>query len=711
MKAPLPANEAQRLESLRSYAVLDTVPEQAFDDLTLLAAHVCQVPIAMVSLVDQNRQWFKSKLGVTASETSRDIAFCAHTILHADQVFEVRDAQTDPRFANSPLVTTDPQVRFYAGAPLINSEGHSLGALCVMDRTPRSLTAEQLVALQALSRRAVAQLELRRQTRDLAAREEEAGRMLAVAEKARHALLGVLEDEKLATANLQESEARFRQLAENIHEVFWITDPRKSEMLYVSPAYERIWGRTCASLMENPGTWLEAVAPEDRERVRLAVATKQERGVYDESYRILRPNGEVRWIHDRAFPIMDGAGRVARLVGTAEDITDRRQLEEQFRQAQKMEAIGTLAGGIAHDFNNILAAIFGYTELAKLRVAGDPVTSEHLAAVLQAGLRARALVRQILTFSRQQVQQRHAVQLSPVVAEPLKLLRATIPTDIDFELSLPTGLPDVLADPTQIHQIVMNLCTNAAHAMRAGPGRLVVRLENFAVDRALAESNPALRPGPYVRLSVSDTGQGMDRATLTRIYEPFFTTKGPGEGTGLGLSVVHGIMQSHEGAVTVYSQPDEGTTFHLYFPATGAKAAELAVPAADIPTGHGQRILFVDDEKPLALLGQKMLEQLGYAVQSSSSVAEALALVKANPSAFDLVITDQTMPGMSGTNFARQLLVLRPDLPVVLSTGYSASLTDQYIRSMGLRDLLFKPHTLQALGVAVHRALAPPDSR
>ncbi|MGA2053654.1 MAG: PAS domain S-box protein, partial [Opitutales bacterium] len=283
-------------------------------------------------------------------------------------------------------------------------------------------------------------------------------------------------------------------------------------------------------------------------------------------------------------PVDDKAGKHYGRIWTFRDITAQRKVEEQFRQAQKMEAIGTLAGGIAHDFNNILAAINGYTEMAKRRVTNDPVAKKYLDAVFQGGTRAVELVKQILAFSRpQELQQRTPVELSQIVAEPLKLLRASIPSTIEFDVSLASDLPAVLADATQVHQVVMNLCTNASHAMKDRAGRLGVRLEKFTVDKLLAGANAGLRAGPYVRLSVSDTGHGMSRATVERIFEPFFTTKGPGEGTGLGLSVVHGIMQSHGGAITVYSQPGEGTVFHLYFPVTADTSRGTAAMVEEPP--------------------------------------------------------------------------------------------------------------------------------
>jgi CheY-like chemotaxis protein len=371
-----------------------------------------------------------------------------------------------------------------------------------------------------------------------------------------------------------------------------------------------------------------------------------------------------------------------------------------------MEAIGTLAGGIAHDFNNVLAAITGYTELARMKIEPKSHVQDYLNAIMQAGTRATALVRQILTFSRQQEQaERRAVQMGEVVNETLKLLRASIPATIEFAVTLAPDAAPVLADSTQLHQILMNLGTNAWHAMRDHPGRLEINLMNFAVDQNLADLHPRLRPGPYVRLSVADTGCGMDAGTMERIFEPFFTTKAPGEGTGLGLSVVHGIMESHDGVITVYSLQGKGTVFHLYFPAYHEQVAPLPLTSGTIPRGEGRRILYVDDEPALATLGQKTLEQLGYEVTTSTKVAEALEWVRQDPLRFDLVITDQTMPGMTGTDLAAQLLKIRPDLPIILTTGYSPYLTAERVRAMGLRDLLLKPQTLLSLGLAVHHAL------
>jgi CheY-like chemotaxis protein/anti-sigma regulatory factor (Ser/Thr protein kinase) len=371
-----------------------------------------------------------------------------------------------------------------------------------------------------------------------------------------------------------------------------------------------------------------------------------------------------------------------------------------------MEAIGTLAGGIAHDFNNILAAINGYTELARMILRDNPDVREHLGAVLQAASRATDLVRQILAFSRQEPAERRPIHLRPDVAESLKLLRATIPSTIEFDMSLATDAPMVLADATQIHQILMNLGTNAWHAMKDRTSRLHVTLEKCVLDETHAATQPGLRPGVYARVSVGDTGCGMDQATLGRIFEPSFTTKPPGEGTGLGLAVVHGIMDNHDGSLTVYSQPGEGTVFHLYFPAHAGEATGVAAEEGPVSRGHGERVLFVDDEEVLVRLGQKTLAALGYEVEVATQPAAALAMVRADPQRFALVLTDLTMPGMTGLVLATRLLQVRPGLPIVLMTGYSASLTSERVEAAGIRQLLLKPTSIHSLGAAAHAALS-----
>lgn len=385
------------------------------------------------------------------------------------------------------------------------------------------------------------------------------------------------------------------------------------------------------------------------------------------------------------------------------EIAQRQLLEEHFRQSQKLEAIGTLAGGIAHDFNNILSAINGYSDLARVEAKNHPAILDYLDSVQKGARRATELVRQILTFSRQQPPERRAVQLWHVASEAVKMLRATIPATIDFHVELATDTPVVFADTTQIHQVIVNLVTNGWHAMKNYSGRLLIRLENHVEGE---ERSGSLRPGRYARLEISDSGCGMDETTLNRIFEPFFTTKAPGEGTGLGLAVVQGIMQSHDGCITVRSTVGKGTTFQLFFPAHIAEITEAPAEKMDLQFGDGQRILYLDDEPTLASLGVKMLHRLKYNAESYTDPEAALAAVRSNATEFDLVITDLSMPVMSGVEFAIQVRSIRPDLPVLLTTGYGAGLTEEQIRASGIQEVVLKPVSLKALASTLERSFA-----
>jgi PAS domain S-box-containing protein len=474
---------------------------------------------------------------------------------------------------------------------------------------------------------------------------------------------------------------------------------------FVNEAFCRLMGATePAQLLGRPA--METVHPDHREFVR----ERQQKILNDQP---LTPS-EMKFIRLDGISVDVEVASIAfdfrdhqEVQVIARDITERKRSDAQFLQAQKMEALGQFSGGIAHDFNNILSAIVGYTQLAHLVLKGNTEVRGYLDAVLKSANRAAHLVRQILTFSRQQPEERQVIDLGPIVAESIELLRATIPLSIEFGTSVVMDAPVVLANADQIHQILTNLGINAWHAMKGLPGRLQVNLERCVVDVVHASTQPRLRPGVYARISVSDTGSGMDPATLQRIFEPFFTTKLPGEGTGLGLAVVHGIMDSNDGAITVYSQPGEGSIFHLYFPAhAGVATAATLAEDGPVPRGDGERILVVDDEELLTELGQKTLVELGYKVEVATRPAAALAMVRASPQRFALVLTDQAMPGMTGIVLASQLRQIRRDLPIILMTGYSVSLTPEVLEAAGVRQLLLKPINLHALGTAVHAALA-----
>ncbi len=521
-------------------------------------------------------------------------------------------------------------------------------------------------------------------------------------EEANRVLQQDITERKRAEEKLRESEERFRELAETVQEVFWMNDPVKKQVLYVSPAYEKIWGRSCASLYESSGTWLEAIHPDDRERILHAAATKMMRGDYNETYRVLRPDGSLRWIQDRAFPVYGAAGQVRRIVGTASDITERRQLEEQFHQSQKMQAIGQLAAGVAHDFNNILAAILGNVQLALQDTASEHPARSSLDEIRKASVRGKSLVQQILAFSQQQRQERQVIELGPTVQEAVSLLRAVIPATVELVITIDAATPTVLADPTQLNQVIVNLCTNAWHALDDQPGRIEVRLESVHLDGTTAGRLDGMRPGRVACLSVIDSGKGMDAVTLARIFDPFFTTKEPDKGTGLGLSVVHGIVRGHDGAIAVDSQPGRGTTFRVYFPAAASVASMPASTQAPLQ-GAGQHILYLDDEEPLVFLARRMLERMGYRVTGFTRPAEAMQAFRDNPHQFDLVITDLNMSGVSGLRIAADMLKVRPDMPVALCSGHVSEQLRQQATQVGIRKVLYKPNTIEELSTVIHQ--------
>ncbi|HOV86155.1 MAG TPA: ATP-binding protein [Syntrophobacteraceae bacterium] len=383
---------------------------------------------------------------------------------------------------------------------------------------------------------------------------------------------------------------------------------------------------------------------------------------------------------------------------------EKLNLEAQLRQAQKMEAIGTLAGGIAHDFNNILGAILGYTEMVLYKLSQEDPLRPDLLQVFQAGHRAKELVRQILTFSRQSEQNRNPLDIAPIVKETLKLLRASIPSTIEIRQEVGERIGRIMGDPTQVHQVVMNLCTNAAYAMREAGGLLEVGLERVAFPQRASVPHPRLEPGVYVRLTVRDSGVGMEPATVERIFEPYFTTKPKGEGTGLGLSVVHGIVRGYGGVVTVESEPEEGSTFRVYFPQIDGESEELQEVQPSIP-GGSERVMFVDDERSLTILGKKMLGHLGYEVVALTSSVEALEYFRSHRDSVDLVITDLTMPHMTGDVLAREMMSIRPGIPIILCTGFSDSMSEDKARRMGLRDFITKPLIMKDLARTIRRAL------
>jgi signal transduction histidine kinase/ActR/RegA family two-component response regulator len=430
-----------------------------------------------------------------------------------------------------------------------------------------------------------------------------------------------------------------------------------------------------------------------------------------------------RFIEWKSMPARHGS-RILGRVFFFTDVTERRQsdaartaLEAQLRESQKMDAIGKLAGGIAHDFNNILATILGNTELARQDMGANPQALRSLAEIHKAASRARDLVQQILSFSRRQPTERIPLALAPVIEESARLLRATVPARLALEVRCAKDVPAVLADATQIKQVLINLVTNAMQAMHGRPGSILIGLDTVLFDAALADAIPALQAllakhaGRMVRLTVSDNGPGMDAATQERIFEPFYTTKPVGEGTGLGLSVVHGIVTAHEGAIMVQSQPDKGSIFTIYLPvaetevSVGVAGLSVGSPPATPPGNSGQRILYLDDDESLVLLVKRLLERQGVHVRGFSNQDDALDALRADPTRFDLVVTDYNMPGLSGLDVAREVRTIRDDLPVAVASGFIDEELQAQAGRSGVRELIFKADAAEDLCQALVRLL------
>jgi signal transduction histidine kinase/CheY-like chemotaxis protein len=434
--------------------------------------------------------------------------------------------------------------------------------------------------------------------------------------------------------------------------------------------------------------------------------------LYEVEYRVRHPDNTWHWIRVRGRALRDGRGELTRFVGSGIDVTDNKQaqaekerLELQLRQSQKMEAIGTLAGGIAHDFNNILGAIVGYGELAQQRAPEGSALRRYLDSVMHAADRARALVDRILGFSRSGAAERVPVNVQQVVEETLELLRGSLPANVRLESELKAADLAVTGDATRMHQVIMNLCTNAAQAMHESGGTLRVGLDRVDLHAQQTFSRGELGAGPYLRLTVSDTGSGIPPEVLDRVFEPFFTTKRIGEGTGLGLSLVHGIVADLGGVIDLDTAAGRGTTVCIWLPMSGAAARAIDESPPELPRGDGEAVLVVDDEAPLVSVTEEMLAELGYTPLGVVSSLEALQMFRADPRRFDVLVTDEMMPELTGTQLAQEIGALRPGIPVILMSGHGGDDLAQRAGVAGVREILRKPLQKRVLAAALARVL------
>lgn len=677
--------EEARLAILHELDVTSGPVDELFAFLVNTIVTALGVPMASLTLVDSEKQWLRPAVGFgDAVSSPRETGFCAWTIQN-DVAFEVEDARADERFSDNPFVTDTPFIRSYAGVPL-SVKGYRIGALCVMDTMQRRLANSERSFLISMA--------------------EVASRMLE------ERLTKVERDRALGLAVESEERLRFALDAAGIGD--WDMN-LQTNVARRSLMHDRCFGYEDAVAQWGYDTFLEHVLPEDRERVnghfQQAMA---ELGPYDVKFRCLWADGSLHWLWSKGRFYADSQGKAYRVAGIQADVTkealadeQRASLEFQLREAQKNEAIGRLAGGIAHDFNNILGVVLGNAKLA----LDDKATSDPVRVCLdeieKAGSRGKDLVQQILAFSRRQPTNIVVVHPGQQLTEMARLLRPLLPANIEIVLDLQANTPGFDADRVQIDQVVMNLITNAAYAMESKAGEIRIEARG-CVDTCLNEDPSDKNEQTCVVISVIDNGAGMDAETRQHIFDPFFTTKPSGEGTGLGLAVVYGIVARHGGKIVVDSTPGAGTRFDLYFPASraavesaGTGSTETAPPAGE-PKG---RVLYIDDDDALVFLVTRLLERSGHEVVAFSSSLEALDLLRSTDRAFDAVISDYNMPGDNGVEVLREVRSLRPMASLALMSGFITDAMRQDAAAVGITEIVFKPDSATELAASMSRLL------
>jgi PAS domain S-box-containing protein len=514
-------------------------------------------------------------------------------------------------------------------------------------------------------------------------------------------------ERKRAEETVRESEEKFRQLAANITDVFWMTSPDLQEVFYASPAYEQIWGRSAESLYAHPHQWVEAILPEERERVFAVFKTLMgSQPSVSVEYQIARPDNTIRWIHDRGFQVRDASGGVIRLAGIATDITDRKHIEERMLQSQKMETVGKLAGGVAHEFNSILTAIIGQSELLLADLPPDDPLGKSVREIRQAADRAATLTRQLLAYGRKQILQPEILDLNRVLADMVGTLQHLMGREVDVQIVPVIGLKMVKIDPGQMEQVIVNIAMNAADAMPNG-GKLTLETANVTLDDEYVRPFPGLKPGDYVMLAITDTGTGMSEEVKARVFEPFFSTKAVGQGTGLGLATCYGILKQSDGHINVYSEPARGSTFKIYLPQVEQKTKTSfpRLKSPDLPRGT-ETILLAEDDPSLLEMSTTLLRRLGYTVLTAVNGVEALNLKhQRDIGHVDLLFTDVVMPHMSGKELSDRIRAIYPHTKILFTSAYTESaIVHQGMLNEGV-ILLQKPFTPSALAHKVREVL------
>ncbi|PJZ75422.1 ATP-binding response regulator [Leptospira neocaledonica] len=515
-----------------------------------------------------------------------------------------------------------------------------------------------------------------------------------------------IEERRRAERLNREGEELFKELTEAIHEVFWLTSLSKNEIIYVSQGYEQIWGKTRKSLLDNPISWMECIHPDDRDRVIESAKTRQVTGEYREEYRIIRPDGEIRWIRDKAFPVKNERGDTIRVAGVAEDITEhklkesqlkevekrRAELEEQLIQAQKLESLGTLASGIAHDFNNILSIIMGHTSVIEISRNNPEKFSQHISALHVAAQRGASLVRQLLTFARKTEFNLEPAQINDIILEIGKLISQTFPKNIRLFTDFQENLPLVKVDANQIHQVLLNLCVNARDAMSEGG---ILSIETFLTDsESLKAGYSKSLAEKYVILRISDSGTGMNEKTKQRIFEPFFTTKDIGKGTGLGLALAYSVIENHKGWIEVESELGKGTTFFVYLPVSKDKS-EVDIKSAPLESeslGGKESILIIEDEELLRDMLTDLLESKGYKVYLAVDGEDGVEQFLLRHSQISLVLTDLGLPKFGGGEVIKRIRAIHSSVKIVLASGFMEPELKVSLKDFGVSYFIQKPY-------------------
>ncbi|HKQ83834.1 MAG TPA: ATP-binding protein [Steroidobacteraceae bacterium] len=620
--------------------------------------------------------------GIPLPQSVEDFA----PMFKAEGIVRSNDIRVDPRYARHAAMCAVPMgqlaVRSYLALPVISRNGELLGGMFFAHRNPGVFSDRSERALVGIATQAAVAFDN--------------ARLFQAAQREIDARTDI-------EAELRRSEERFRALIEHSTDCITVVDARH-RFLYLSPSVSVTEGRACEDLLGTDS--FEHTHPYDVPL--LEEAMRYLNGQPGKSLPVLwrrrHHDGRWLWLEGVATNLLHDPA-VKGIVANYRDVTERKLAADVQTRSQRMEALGTLAGGIAHEFNNFLLAIGGNARLAIADLPDDDPAQESLSEIAKAAGRASDLVRRILAFGRAQEPKHEVLDLRAVVEEALKLLRSTLPALVQMRTRFDPDVPSIVADSTQIHQVIMNLATNAAHAVGRRAGLLEVELDAVNVDADLAATSRDLRIGPYARVRIRDDGCGMSKEVLERIFDPFFTTKPAGQGTGLGLSVVHGIMKGHEGAIAVHSELGNGTTFDLYFPAAKDVAVSRPAPSRGGVKGAGEHVLYVDDDEAIVFLTTRVLKRLGYRVSGYTDVGAALNALKAAPQDFDVVVTDLSMPVMSGFDFAAAVREVRADLAVLMTSGYVRPEDREVARERGIRELILKPNTVEDLGHALDRVL------